>query len=198
MNRNQITVKKIKIRLNGGADIIVDVQKSEDDGSGYTEFVTTERPVIIHEDFRNALDKLKPFVAQIFHYKEVLLLESSNLNVDEKKALYLLKKHIDREYTQVIQNITITGIAQSGEGNKVGIIITSTMKTENGQVSAVNTPRIMLSADSYGFENELEENIGVIANEMYSYLYESKKAVPEFGLTEENSSETKEQMAAVG
>lgn len=198
MNRDDVSIKKIKIKPGLGAIIVTKNQMSNPkDGASYFDIVSKESPVIVHSDFHTALDSLKPIVAEIHYYKEMMLLGSSNFSKEEKKAFNLLKKHIDREYTQLLQNITISGVALSGNDKTLGVIITGTIKSEIGQKTALNTPRIMLAADSYGFEQELSDMIDAVTDEMYLYLYEKKKAVPDFGLTDENV-EKEPEMAKVG
>jgi len=67
----------------------------------------------------------------------------------------------------------------SGEENKRGVVITSTFTVDNNQKVAMNTPRILLSAESRGFEEQLSNLVDDIEAEVYAFVYENKVANPE-------------------
>lgn len=86
--------------------------------------------------------------------------------------------------------LSISGIALSGHEDTFGVIITGTMEVEAGNTKvALNTPRIMLSRETYGIEEEIQGHIERIVQEVHSYLFENKQSQLELYSIEEAEEE---------
>ena len=101
----------------------------------------------IHPDLRDAIARLREFVVDAFAFPK-----------------------------ELAEKIEIRGVAWSGGGDGAGVVITSVLEAVNGQKTALNTPRIKLSAESFGFEPDLEDAANSIKEEVYKYLFEGKRA----------------------
>jgi len=55
-------------------------------------------------------------------------------------------------------------------------VLTGLYEVANGQKSAINTPRLKLENETWGFEEELECIIANIETEVYAFLFKGKKA----------------------
>lgn len=100
-----------------------------------------------HPDFKDALAMLTQYVGEIFYLKP-----------------------------EQTCNLEIRGIALSGSGEKEAVIVNAILKTFNGSKTAINTPRIVLGSQSYGFEPEIAKIVERVKTETYSYLFEGKRA----------------------
>lgn len=101
---------------------------------------------IPHPDLINVLKMFKRFVG------DVIFADQNNLTIDVK------------------------GVAVSGENDSRGVIIMSTMDSLAGLPIVLNTHRIKLIDEVYGFEPELETGIDMLETEAYEYVYAGKKA----------------------
>lgn len=129
-----------------------------------------------HEDLVKLLESLRPIVAEIFFMKPgafILNLGSENSvnTFDPKKNQKLILEQYDSD---MIDRITVTGVALSGSAEKMGAVITSVFESKQGGV-AINTKRIMFNGTKLGVEEELSETCEEIRKEIYQFLYNDKK-----------------------
>ena len=88
-----------------------------------------------------------------------------------------MQKEIAEDFAkEMMNNIEVRGISLSGKDDNAGVIITGLFTTYNNQKTCINSPRIKLSVDSFGFEEELEEIVTEIEEEVYDFLFKGKKA----------------------
>lgn len=71
--------------------------------------------------------------------------------------------------------VQVTGVSISGKDDNVGLIITGKKSVEGGVV-AMNSHRIRLAGDTYGYEGKLNEAYENHKKEVYLALYENKTA----------------------
>ena len=77
---------------------------------------------------------------------------------------------------EMVELIEVRGLSWSGKDDNEGIVITALYETANGQKVAINTPRIRLSSESFGFEQLLAEDAARIKSEVYEFLFNGKQA----------------------
>lgn len=142
----------------------------------------------VHPDLSDLYKDLRPIVARVFNINSFLsMIEASDFKASEEQ-IEIARSCAD----SILQKINVTQISISGSDDRKGVVITSSYECSNGQVSCLNTPRIMFGTDSYGFEEELEAIVNKIENEVYEYLFNGKKAQQElFGESKEEE-ETEE------
>jgi hypothetical protein len=115
---------------------------------------------------------LRTIVARVFNITSFLtLLESDEMKLPESKKM-LARNFAD----ELLAKIEVRGVAWSGTGDNVGVVITSVFETPNGLKTCINTPRIKMATISFGFEEELETIVESIKKEVYAYLFKGKQA----------------------
>ena len=77
---------------------------------------------------------------------------------------------------ECLGNIEVRGVSLSGQDDNVGVILTGLFTVSNNQKTAINTPRMKFNTETFGFEEELENNVSDIENEVYEFLFNGKKA----------------------
>lgn len=77
---------------------------------------------------------------------------------------------------EIAENIEVRGLSWSGSEANEGVIITSVFECVNGSKTCINTPRIKLAQDSFGFEEDLKAICEGVKNEVYAYLFDGKQA----------------------
>jgi hypothetical protein len=158
-------LKKVKVSATG---VAIDYEGASHNNPSHpiAEFVKAYP----HEDLKNALDALKPFVMKAMQLDWPFSSNENDLfqNADKNVA------HALKEYYKVLtDSVKVTGFSLSGEDASSGVIITAKMETK-GRSFAVNTPRIVFAQDVFGFESECELAIDNAANEVRLYLMEGK------------------------
>lgn len=126
----------------------------------------------VHPDLLGLFEDLRNIVGRVFNITSFLtLLESDEFTLsDAQKAL--ARSFAD----QIVEKIEVRGVAWSGTGDNVGVVITSVFETPNGLKTCINTPRIKMATISFGFEEELEQIVERIKTEVYAYLFKGKQA----------------------
>ena len=162
-----------KVKLNPTSGLKAEYQVSETVGgepsvTDYNANVTRD----IHPDLRGLFDDLRPIVGRVFGITSFLtLLESDEMGIDESKAF------IARSFAnELVSKIDVRGVSWSGTEDNVGVVITAVFETPNGLKTCINTPRIKLAQISFGFEEELEQIVGLIKKEVYQFLFNGKQA----------------------
>lgn len=80
------------------------------------------------------------------------------------------------ESTETAERVEVRGLSWSGSEANEGVIITSVFECVNGSKTCINTPRIKLAQDSFGFEEDLKAICEDVKNEVYAYLFDGKQA----------------------
>lgn len=189
-SKTAFNLSKIKLISGGGLSVKYELEAvigAETYHSNHVE-ESTKQP---HPDLEECFQKMAPMVAQILGFTVAKdLAYKLEFKADAKQ-----KELLGNYVYQMTEKIRVSGIAISGKGDKIGVVITSIFTVDNKQKIALNTPRIMLKAVTRGFEEELETLIETIREEAYEFLFNGKVANPEmFGPEDFGKAEEPEQL----
>ena len=165
------TLSKVKVISGGGLDVHYEVEEICG-AEVYRENYHLASSKEIHPDLQKKLDNLKPILARIFH----LSFFKTLMDVPEFKATAKQKDLAKKEFENILKKIRVTGVSLSGKDENVGVVITGVFEADTKQVMAINTHRIKFATETYGFEEELEKNVGELEKEVYAFLFKNKKA----------------------
>jgi hypothetical protein len=171
ITRENFTLRKVK-RMKGGGIAATYQLNGKVDGEMIIKDMTEKTPVLQHPDLDKPFELLVEMLLKSSRYFDFMAI----INSKEFKATAEQKTSWESYMEEVAENVTINGITITGEGENQAVMIMSTLMADNMQVIAVNSPRIKLEEDLYSFEMELQELKDTIEREVYSYLFENKKA----------------------
>ena len=168
-SEKDFTLSKVKLLPKGGAQVSYQVTQSVDG-----EVSITDRTEVcsreVHPDLKSRFEELRPIVGQVFGM-------TSFLTILDQMGAAQSKKNIAQDYINgLYEKIDVRGIALSGDGDNTGIVITAVLEVGNGLKTCINTPRLKLASESFGFEEELERIAEAIKSEVYAYLFKGKQA----------------------
>jgi hypothetical protein len=169
--KNSFELSKVKFLKGGGLDVHYNVTEVIDDES-YTNKYHVESAKDVHPDLIELFVRIKPILARVFNITSFL----TCISTDDFKANKMQKEIAEDFAKEMMNNIEVRGISLSGKDDNVGVIITGLFTTYNNQKTCINSPRIKLSVESFGFEEELEEIVTEIEEEVYDFLFKGKKA----------------------
>lgn len=185
MEREQFNLTKVKLLPSGGVSAEYTITEEVAGEVVTTDYAVT-RASTPHPDLLKSLADLRAIVAHVFRFDTFTKILEDN---SELVKASILQETADA-FGEILDGITIRGIAWSGTGNKKGIVITALFDVGNGVKTAINTPRIRLDGESYGFEEVLGQYLGYITNEVFEYLFNGKQAqLSLFGETGEELAE---------
>jgi len=72
--------------------------------------------------------------------------------------------------------LDVTRVAVSGEDENRGVLITCIMDSKAGLPISLNTHRVKIADEIYGWEAELDEKIDKLNTEAFEYIYNGKQA----------------------
>lgn len=173
-SKTAFNLSKVKLISGGGLSAKYELEAvigAETYHSNHVE-ESTKQP---HPDLENCFEKMAPMVAQILGFTVAKDLAYKLEFKADAKQKELLGNYVH----QMTEKINVSGVSISGKGDKIGVVITSIFTVDNKQKIAINTPRIMLKAQTRGFEEELEKLIEEIKDEVYDFLFNGKVANPE-------------------
>lgn len=138
---------------------------------GHTETFSHEMDgdVIPHPDLIQARDAMK----------EYLMRSLNRYSVYEEAIKYLKgeqRQIVVDAFLDLCNETKVTGISISGQDHLVGVIIKGKEKNQMGGYSAMNSPRIVFSSDKLGYEEDVQNQLDIIENEIFAYLFGGKKA----------------------
>lgn len=164
-------LSKVKTLKDGGVDVHYEVMETIGSES-YTNKYHVESAKDIHPDLRKCFDRLRPIMGRIFNITSFLsLMETTDMKANQRQ------KDTARDFAEeMLKNIEVRGVCLSGKDDNVGCILTGLFTVSNNQKTAINSPRLKLDAESFGFEEELEDIISDIEREVYAFLFKGKKA----------------------
>ena len=175
--KSSFELSKVKFLKGGGLDVHYNVTEVIDDES-YTNKYHVESAKDVHPDLIELFVRIKPILARVFNITSFL----TCISTDDFKANKMQKEIAEDFAKEMMNNIEVRGISLSGKDDNVGVIITGLFTTYNNQKTCINSPRIKLSVESFGFEEELEEIVTEIEEEVYAFLFKGKKAqLEQFG-----------------
>lgn len=169
--KSSFELSKVKFLKGGGLDVHYNVTEVIDDES-YTNKYHVESAKDVHPDLIKLFVRIKPILARVFNITSFL----TCISTDDFKANKMQKEIAEDFAKEMMNNIEVRGISLSGKDDNVGVIITGLFTTYNNQKTCINSPRIKLSVESFGFEEELEEIVTEIEEEVYDFLFKGKKA----------------------
>ena len=170
--RENFTLNKVKMLKDGGVFAEYEVAVVVN-GVASIRKQKTERNDLAHPDLKNSFEVLKPFVLRTFGLTSFLsIVDSKDFGATEKQSSAMYKYANDLHLRTSIKGITIKEGKESD-----GVIITSMLGVLNTEQSSVlNTPKITLGDETYGFETELLSAVDTIQEEVYQYLFEGKQS----------------------
>lgn len=170
-NEKDFNLSKVKLLPKGGIQAEYQVTQVVD---GETSLIDRSETCTrdVHPDLLGLFEDLRIIVGRVLNITSFLtLIESDEMKIPESKRL------IARNFAdELLQKIEVRGVAWSGTGEGVGVVITSVLETPNGLKTCINTPRLKMATISFGFEEELEKIVDAIKGEVYEYLFKGKQA----------------------
>lgn len=164
-------LSKVKLLPKGGIQAEYQVTQIVD---GETSLIDRNETCTrdVHPDLLAMFTDLRTIVARVFNITSFLtFLESDDMKLTESKKM-LARNFAD----ELLAKIEVRGVAWSGTGDNMGVVITSVFETPNGLKTSINTPRIKMATISFRFEEELETIVESIKKEVYAYLFKGKQA----------------------
>lgn len=167
MEINSFTLKKARI-LDSSIECEFEENKIVNDELRVIQH-TTKAPYVAHPDLIAFRDDLKPFLMQS-------LCLTDQYDHDIKYLKGEQKQKATEQHKAMCEKIVITGISISGEDQLRGVVITAKLKNRMEGFTALNSPRIIFSSDKLGFENSVENIVGLIQIEIYKCIFENKSS----------------------
>lgn len=168
---HNFNLSKIKTLPGGGLRINYQVTQNV---AGETALIDRDETSsrLIHPDLQDLFDALRPIVGRVFGFTSFLtLVEGKEMGLTEGK------KALARAFAdELLKRIEIRGIALSGSEEKRGVIITAVLETSERVKTCINTPRLQLATETFGFEEQLTEIVEKISAEVQAYLFKGKQA----------------------
>ena len=138
-----------KVKRPNGLGLNVDFKVNEVFGTEICqEGFSVSSDKAVHPDLLSKLNSLIPIMATLYEW------DANEMNA----------------------RITIKGISLNGEEEKRSCVISGTFEISNGMIVAINSCRLLLNSDTFGFESKLRDIIKEIENEVYLFLFKDKKA----------------------
>lgn len=164
-------LSKVKTLKDGGLDVHYEVTETIGNES-YTNKYHVESAKDIHPDLRDCFDRLRPIMGRIFNITSFLsMVETSDFKATKKQS------ELSRDFAdEMLNKIEVRGVSFSGQCDNVGVVLTGLFTVFNNQKTAINSPRLKLNTETFGFEEELEAIVADIENEVYAFLFKGKKA----------------------
>lgn len=164
-------LSKVKTLKDGGLDVHYEVTETIGNES-YTNKYHVESAKDIHPDLLDCFDRLRPIMGRIFNITSFLsMVETSDFKATKKQS------ELSRDFAdEMLKNIEVRGVSFSGQDDNVGVVLTGLFTVSNNQKTAINSPRLKINTETFGFEEELENIVCDIENEVYEFLFEGKKA----------------------
>ena len=162
-------LSKVKLLPKGGIQAEYQVTQTVD---GETSLIDRNETCTrdVHPDLLGLFEDLRQIVARVFNITSFLTFvdaEVLNHNIHDRARAFA---------DELLEKIEVRGLSWSGTGDKSGVVITAVYETANGLKTCINTPRLVLSTISFGFEEELEQIVESVKREVYAYLFKGKQA----------------------
>ncbi len=171
--------KKIKLVKGGGLELHFNdpiVSGSET----YGRTLVVKSTVDIHPDLKTALDAMKPEFATVAGFTFIV---NEMMSQPEFKATGDQSKYLEKLRVEIYSRIRINGISIAGTEEKPVIIILGDMKYPKSNATMAINPKIELSKDEYGFEDDLKAKMELVISEALEYQ-EGKQAQLEIAFEE--------------
>nr|DAM09353.1 MAG TPA: hypothetical protein [Caudoviricetes sp.] len=170
-SKEKFALSKVKLLKDGGLDVHYEVTEVVGNES-YTNKYHVLSAKDIHPDLRKLFDNLRPIMGRVFNITSF----KSMMATPDFKATKKQTEIAEAFAEECLGNIEVRGVSLSGQDDNVGVILTGLFTVSNNQKTAINTPRMKFNTETFGFEEELENNVSDIENEVYEFLFNGKKA----------------------
>ena len=150
-----MTIKKAKLIKNGC------LEAHYTDGEGNEVVLKGANPV--HQDLKNAMKRLVPFLCELTEQKE-----ADKFQWDEPESEF---------NTELVRRMDVTGITISGADSFETCVLTGKRTlTVTNKVLNLNTPPITLDIDAENYERmpDLQEAVDAVLEEAKLYITERK------------------------
>lgn len=164
-------LSKVKMLKDGGLDVHYEVTETVGNES-YVNKYHVESVKDIHPDLRNCFNRLRPIMGRIFNITSFL----SMVETEDFKSTKSQQEKAREFADEMLKNIEVRGISYSGKDDNVCVVLTGLFTVSNNQKTAINSPRLKYSTETFGFEEELEDIAADIEREVYAFLFKGKKA----------------------
>jgi len=147
MERNQFSIKKMKIRNEGGLDVTYEVMEYNGAEIYYNDYKvqSSKEP---HPDMLEPLKHMAPMIADVFYLPK------------DKRSM-----------------LRVRGISIGGSSESSGAVISGELVASNQlNRMSINTYLIRFDTDNYQWEEELRIHVQKIEDEVFAYLFENKQA----------------------
>ncbi len=153
----------ISIAVNKRGGVSVEFRINE-----FTDEFTAKLAAPLHPDFQEAFDALAIHVARIY-------------GLAKRVGTNKIKAEFDTKEVKVFK------VAFSGTEDDPAVILSAKKEGFAGKMMALNTPLIVLTNESYGHEQELDEALDVLIQEAYEYVVDGKSS--QLSIDDENQEE---------
>ena len=170
-SEGNFTLNKVKLVKNGGLDVHFEVVEVFGDET-YTNKYHIESAKDIHPDLAKQFKLLRPIMGRIFNLTSYLsMVECKDFNASKAQVDYA------RDFaSKVLENIEVRGVSLSGKDDNIGVVLTGQYMVSNNMQTCINSPKIKIDGDHFGFEQDLYDILSMIESEVYAFLFKGKKA----------------------
>lgn len=160
-------LRKAKIRPDGRLFVKWTSNETNVDGE--------EPKHCVHDDLREAFDTLKYslIASHGLNWPDTAFHADLFTSPAQSGAFKSLKPHLEECKAKIANDVEVTGFSSFGDEGTSGCVVTGKL-TVNERVMAINTPKILFSGDTFGFEETLDRDIDNAINEVRLYLFEGK------------------------
>jgi hypothetical protein len=156
------TIQKAKVR-DSRLEVIYEEYFSEEN---YSNTIDKKCAQVIHADFQESLDRLKPHLACI-------------CEMPEGNSIFDIYKCNLEDF----KNYIVTGYSHGGSAESTGITIVGQKLLKSGKVLNLITPFIQFEdTEVYRFANDLSADIDACDHEVKEYLFDEKWGVKQLSL----------------
>lgn len=170
-SQTDFNLKSFKMLNNGGANLEFNYKFSEGN-EAHEDSISVKRTLSVHKDLFDILLKQKANILRVeeINYR-LAVTTAQEMGIDNIQELSQIAEGMIQEAMIKIQP---TGFKISGKDEKRLIVITYKKMMGDKKITGRATTAILLSANTYGFEEELEADIQDFISECYQYLYKNK------------------------
>ena len=119
-----------------------------------------------HPDMKASLDAMKPEFATVAGFTFIV---NEMMSQPDFKATKDQSQYLEKLRVEIYQRIKINGISIKGTEEKPVIVILGDIKYPKSNATMAINPKIELSKDEYGFEDDLKEKMQVVIDEAVAF-----------------------------
>jgi hypothetical protein len=171
---SEFTLKKIKIGSDGKVNIIY-LESDTSQGAAVKDVIERVSDRIPHPDLTMAVKRLTPFLIGSNSLMSHRLIDAIKTSKAEKTQIEKMEPVFLKLDEVVRKSVEVSGLAISGSDDNICIIITGKHYTGNTAV-AINSPKLHINGDTWGFESKIEDVIFEIIEEAKAFVIDRKSA----------------------